>query len=433
MKYLVLTAALLLPSAGMAQNAPATGGDIRNLHNDIVYLGNQIVAAVKAIPPPAASDAAGTNARLDALHTDLQAVLAQLKAGGIATAGGSTPTPTPTPPPTGTALTDPCANGQKWSALAIDSTVSIAKALACANPAFKLTLKAGLYNQVFDVPSGLDGWDIGGESAATVKISGQGGCTVAQNNAGGAGCNRLAWGKGVEHLSSAGTTHDLELADGGSNAEGAHDGQAGAYVDTTVTGTVTFRRVMFRHNENGAFSNAPNADIIVTDSDFVNNSTDGGSHSAYWSNAKSLTLNNVHDYGSNWGNDQKARAGLINVNGGFFRSIQGRWIEGADGAVITINGGQFVGNGCCQNVFGNGTESTAKGPGDTVWNDSEIWIGPRGHNFSNAGTFTAKGWKLHVQPGGAIFNDKGQPLNGIPAPVDAAGFPPDPPFVSGAK
>ena len=261
-------------------------------------------------------------------------------------------------------LRDACAGRTgKWSSLALTPADNIGAALACAAPGFKLTLGDGVYKQVFDVPPGLDGWDIGGSSAAAVKLDGQGGCTVAQN-AGGACPTRLAWGKGVVHLSSAGTLHDLEVTGGGTNAEGDHDGQAGVYIDGTAKGTITLRRVMLRANENGVFSNAgaSGADIVLERCDFVENGTDGGSHSAYMSGGKSLTLIEVQDYGSRHGNNQKSRIPVVRVSGGYNRSREGRWIECADGCTLTITGGTYVGNDCCRNVFGNGTEFDQQGP-----------------------------------------------------------------------
>ncbi len=333
-------------------------------------------------------------------------------------------------------LRDPCAGrAGKWTALSLTPADSIGAAMACAAPGFRLTLADGWYKQVFDVPAGLDGWDIGGGSAARVKLDGQGGCTVPNNNAG--SCpTRLAWGKGVVHLSSAGTLHDLEVTGGGTNAEGEHDGQAGVYIDGGVNGTVTLRRLMLRRNENGAFSNGTvaNADIVVEQCDFVDNSTDGGSHSAYWSGGRSLTLTDVHDYGSLHGNNQKSRIPIVKVSGGFNQSREGRWVECADGCRLTITGGTYVGNTCCRNVFGNGTESTSKGPGDTSWTGSTIWIG-RASNFANAGRFEGKNLKLlEGSVSATVYNDKGGELTGLDlSHAKPAEAPPAPPFVSGAN
>ena len=68
-KYLLVAAGVLLPCLASAQTAPATGNDIHGLHNDIVFLGTQIVNAVKALPQ--ATDQSGVNAKLDTLHGDL--------------------------------------------------------------------------------------------------------------------------------------------------------------------------------------------------------------------------------------------------------------------------------------------------------------------------------------------------------------------------
>ncbi|MDB5849776.1 MAG: hypothetical protein JWP29_3528 [Rhodoferax sp.] len=366
----------------------------------------------------AAADLAPITARITALEAQVAALLA----------GGAVS-------PAAVALADPCAGKVgKWSTLSLTPKDNIAMSFACASPGFKLTLTAGTYAQVFDVPAGLDGWDIGGVSAATVKLSGSGGCTVSDNNQGSGGpCKtRLAWGKGVVHLSSAGTLHDLDVEDGGTKAVNDHDGQAGVYVDG-ASGTVTLRKLMIRNNQNGIFSNAPNADIIIDQSDFVGNSTDGGSHDTYLSDAKSVLIQNCNTYGSNHGNNFKTRSGKVTVIGGYNKSNEGRWVECADGCVLTITGGVYVGSTISQNVFGNGTESVSKGPGNTTWSGSSIWIG-RGSNFANAGTFNASGLTVTWAAGGGIFNDKGVALTGLPLSGTAvSAAPASPAFVSGAK
>ena len=238
------------------------------------------------------------------------------------------------------------------------------------------------------------------------------------------------------HLSSAGTLHDVEVTGGGSRAQGGHDGQAGVYIDGGASGTVTLRRVMLRANENGVFSNetARNADIVFERCDFVDNSTDGGSHSAYMSGGRSLTLIDIHDYGSLHGNNQKSRIPVVKVSGGYNRSREGRWIECADGCTLTITGGTYVGNDCCRNLFGNGTESTSKGPGETAWSGSTLWIG-RASDFANAGRFLAKNMTMLAGSGGAsIFNSKGGELTGLEMNHAKQAEPPTaPPYVSGAK
>lgn len=383
------------------------------------------IQALEAVVGKNASDDGALNARLGALEAAVNKLVA---GGGVA--------PPPPPAPTGGPLADPCAGRtDKWTTLTVKPSDNIEAALACAAPVFQLTLSDGDYHQKVHVGPGFDGSDIGGTGAGKVKMH-MLGCTTGSNSPG-SGCGeRLAWGKGLWHVQSAVTVHDMELADAGSANAGAHDGQAGLYVDEGFDGKVTARHIMFRHNQNGMFANANahNVDLVIEECDFVENSTDGGSHSSYLAGGRSATYNNIHDYGSVSGNDQKSRVPVVTVNGGFFKSNQGRWVEAADGAVMTINGGVFVGNTCCQNQFGNGTESTSQGPGNTTWSNSTIYIG-RNTDFANAGTFQATGIKLFTFGSGpAIFNDKGTPLNGLDLGTATAQNPPaDPPYISGAK
>lgn len=433
----VLPLILLLTAAVPAAAQTFQYKDAAALHNDIYALGTRMLA----------SDAANQAAllgKLDVLHTDMQALVAALKAAPVA-APTSTPDPAPTPT---TTLADPCSGRtDKWIALTLSPSSSIKAALACAAPGFKLTLTAGTwgYQAVnFNLPANLGAVEIAGAGAGLTKLDGGGGCTVAINNLGsGGGCaTRLAYGNGVVRTETSLYIHDLEITGGGTAAVGGHDLQAGLYL-AVANGTVTAERVMFRGNQNGVAGNASfftNSTVNIKSSDFVGNSTDGGSHDTYISGAGStLNISDSNFYGSLHGNNSKSRVPFVNVSGGYNRSgvpgtgEGGRWIECADGCTLKITGGTYVGNDCCTNVFGNGTESTSIGPGNTTWSGSAIWFGPRSQTLSNAGTFSASAITARFASGASVVNDKGSALTGMPA-SGAAGDPPAvPAYVSGAK
>ena len=99
MKHLIAVLLASIPLLSPAAAQPASSADIaaqtRTLHNDLYLYSREIIAAIKAQP----SDGAVTGPKLDALggkldvlHTDLQALIAQLK-GGTAIAPGTVAVP----------------------------------------------------------------------------------------------------------------------------------------------------------------------------------------------------------------------------------------------------------------------------------------------------------------------------------------------------
>ena len=364
------------------------------------------------VPPAVIVD---NSARIDAILTaiaDLKATVASMATSApAAPAPGSAPIPVTTSAPPG------------WTSLTLAPTDNLRAATGIAGKGFKLLLKPGVYKQCIHIPSGLDGWEIASTTgkASDVTLDGQGGLTVAQNNTG-SGATRLAYGKGVIHAGCVGTLTGVTVTGGGSNATDGHDGQAGMYFDTgeASNGTATMTRCVFTKNQNGVFGNTQNSNInyIFNDCDFIDNSVDGGSHDTYLNgqNNSSATFNNCLAPGSDFGNNFKTRIAKVTINGGFHGTQHAnRWVELADGGVCDIHKGIFVGNDAGQNVFGNGTESTSRGPGNTTWDDSDIYLGNRTADFANAGTFTGTNLRVHANPGGQsnIINSKGGALTGL--------------------
>ena len=393
------------------------------------------------VPPAVIVD---NSARIDTILASLQTItqgFADLKASiaNIARVPADAGTP---PASSGPALPTGTSATPGWTALTLSVTDNIRAALAIAGKGFKLKLLPGRYKQCLVVPRGLDGWEIASstDKASDVVLDGQGGLTVAQNNTG-VGATRLAYGKGVLLALCPGTVRDLEITGGGTNATDGHDGQAGLYWDTSdATGQdLKAVRVMFRRNQNGCFGNGNNksANYVFDHCDFIENSVDGGSHDTYLNGvATSATFIECYAPGSRAGNNFKTRIETVTILGGWHGSQNGnRWVELADGGTLTISGGIFVGNDIGQNVFGNGTESTKVGPGDTAWTNSDIYLGNRPADFANARNFNASDVRVHANPGGgsSFFNSKNMPLNGL-AVMDTAAAPAAPAsFRSGAQ
>ena len=347
---------------------------------------------------------------------------------------------------------DPCKapGGKKWSELTVMPADSIAAALACAAPgAIKITAGPGHYNQVFNVDkTGVTSFELAGAGAGQTVFDGRGGCTVAANNQGSRGpCKtRLAWGNGVIRVAVPANIHDFEVTGGGTNANDGHDLQAGVYV-ATPKGKVTVRRVMFRRNQNGLACNGDlvgATDVLVDQSDFTLNSVDGGSHDAYCSGKGSFTVVNSNAYGALFGNVYKTRMPSVVIKGGYIRSsdpgspnLGGRFVDAADGAVLTIEGVTLVGNTCCAAHLGNGEESTKSAAPRTTITGGTLYLATPA-DFQSPGPITLSGvkqlWGTSPRGRGRITDSFGGKITG--AETSGSGNdtpPPAPPFASGAK
>jgi len=349
---------------------------------------------------------------------------------------------------------DPCKaqGGKKWSELTITPADSIAAALVCAaTGTVKITAGPGHYSQVFNVDgeSGITSFELAGAGAGQTVFDGRGGCTVADNNKGSRGpCKtRLAWGNGVIRVAVPAYIHDLEVTGAGTNANDGHDLQAGVYV-ATPKGEVTVRRVMFRRNQNGLACNGPlltgGTDVLVDQSDFTLNSTDGGSHDAYCSGQGSFTVVNSNAYGSLFGNVYKTRMGSVVIKGGYIRSSDpsspstgGRFVDAADGAMMTIDGVTLVGNTCCAAHLGNGEESTKIATPRTTITGGTLYLATPA-DFQSPGPITISGVK---QLWGTSARGRGRITNSFSGPITGAALsgssndtpPPAPAFASGAR
>lgn len=365
------------------------------------------------LPPAVIVD---NSARIDAIL----ASIADLKAtvSHMATSAPAAPAPTGPAPMPATTSAPP-----GWTSLTLSVTDNLRAAIGVAAKGFKLLLTPGVYKQCIHIPAGLDGWTIASTTgkAKDVVLDGQGGLTVAQNNTG-SGATRLAYGKGVIHAGCVGLLLAVTVTGGGSNATDGHDGQAGMYWDTgeANSGAATMTNCVFTNNQNGVFGNTQNSNInyVFNTCDFIDNSVDGGSHDTYLNgqNNSSATFNNCLAPGSRFGNNFKTRLPKVTMQGGSYGTQNAnRWIELAEGGVLDIHGGVYDGNDSGQNVFGNGDENTNRGPGNTTWDNSDIYLGNRAADFCNAGTFTGTNLRVHANPGGnsSIFNSKGTPLTGL--------------------
>jgi hypothetical protein len=348
---------------------------------------------------------------------------------------------------------DPCKarDGKKWSELAVTPADNIAAALACAAPgAIKITAGPGHYNQVFNVDEtgGVTSVELAGAGAGQTVFDGRGGCTVAANNQGSRGpCRtRLAWGNGVIRVAVPAYIHDLEVTGGGTNANDGHDLQAGIYV-ATPKGEVTLRRIMFRRNQNGLACNADfvaATDVLVDQSDFTLNSVDGGSHDAYCAGRGSFTVVNSNAYGALFGNVYKTRMPSVVIKGGYIRSSDpsspntgGRFVDAADGAVLTIDGTTLVGNTCCAAHLGNGEESTKSAAPRTSITGGTLYLATPA-DFQSPGPITLSGvkqlWGTSARGRGRIGNSfGGKVTGGASSGTSTDEPPPAPPFASGAK
>lgn len=349
---------------------------------------------------------------------------------------------------------DPCKEraGAKWSELAVAPVDNIAAALACAAPGpVKVTAGPGHYNQVFNVDgsNGITSFELAGAGAGQTVFDGRGGCTVAANNQGSRGpCKtRLAWGNGVIRVAVPAYIHDLEVTGGGTNANDGHDLQAGLYV-ATPAGEVTARRVMFRRNQNGLACNGTlltgGTNVLVDESDFMLNSVDGGSHDVYCSGKGSLTITNSHAYGALFGNVYKTRMGKVAIKGGYIRSSDptspfrgGRFVDAADGAVLTLDGVTLVGNACCGPHLGNGEESTSIAAPRTAITGGTLYLATPAE-FQSPGPIVLSHvkqlWGISGRGGGHLNNPLGGTVTGAVLSGSGTDKPPSPPpFASGAQ
>lgn len=394
-----------------------------------------------AVVPPAAvppvSDGQ-VGAKLDVLHTDLQSILAQLKAAPVA-APAPVGQPVPPPAPVMAGLNDPCVGRtDKWATLSLTPADSIKASLNCAKPGFVITLAAGRYKEAYNIPASLGGPgivnEIAGAGADKTILDGQGGCTLGSNSSGGGCATRLAYGNGVVRTEASLLLHDLEVTGGGTNAGDAHDGQAGLYIAGGGI-NVTARHVMFRRNQMGAFANAAFAKgstFLAEECDFVENSTDGGSHDTYLSALDSFTSRRNHYYGSRYGNNSKSRqVAKLTYEDDYNESNEGRWIDAAEGASITVVRGVYVGGTVSQNVFGNGEEGTFA-VGTASFDGSRIHL-RRGSDFMATGVTTFNNVTVTQENNAGAFNDRGPAMVGFPDPIPAGTAPDRPPFISGAK
>ncbi len=330
------------------------------------------------------------------------------------------------------ATADPCKarGGTKWSTLTVMPVDSIAAALACAAPGpVKIVASPGHYEQVFNVDgaAGITSFELAGAGAGQTVFDGRGGCSVAANNQGSGGpCKtRLAWGNGVIRVAVPASIHDLEVTGGGTNATDGHDLQAGLYV-ATPSGQVTARRVMFRRNQNGLACNGGlltgGTDVLVDQSDFTLNSVDGGSHDTYCSGKGSFTITNSHAYGALFGNVYKTRMAKVTIRGGYIRSSDpssprtgGRFVDAADGAVLTVNGVTLVGNSCCGPHLGNGEESTSSGVPRTTIQGGVLYLATPA-DFQSPGPIVFSGvkqlWGKSGRGTGHLTNPLGGAITG---------------------
>ena len=379
-----------------------------------------VLAAIADLKAAVAAEADALAASGAGVKADRGAGLAGLAAqiAAIPSAGGTTTTTAAPTTPLNTTF------HQGWATLTASTADSIGAALAVAAKGFVLLLQPGTYKQVFNVPSGLDGWTIKSVSGVPgdVVITGQGGLSEAANQTATSGTpDRLSFGKGVIHCSSPGTIQGITVTGGGPTDDEPSDLQAGVYWDCSG-GTGAVRDCMIIKNENGIASNTTSAAMryVVDNCYFSGNGADEHSHDTYFNSAdllSSLAVINSIFTGSNRGNDVKARVSTVAVSGSWFGTPNAnRVIDCADGSTLTLAGNTFVGNDGGQNFFANGDESANKGPGNTAMSGNKVYVGNRTQDFLNAGTLFGQGNQVFFSGAQSnLINSKGTGLGDMPA------------------
>jgi hypothetical protein len=253
----------------------------------------------------------------------------------------------------------------------------------CMAKGFTMTVLAGTADLVpFDIPVGLDGWTILGQADGKESIDGQGGIAAG---------HRLAWGKGCIHAQSPGHVYGLVLKNcGGPASGGGGSGEAGVYAENfAAPGTLVLDHLLIEHSDDGVFSPpyspavfggpGQNVTLDVESCDFVNNgqSLDGLSHDIYATGA-ALIVNNSNFYGNTYGNQIKTRTLTTTVTGGYnANNGGGRWIDAANGGVVTVTGGVYdvTASTPGENVIGFGEEGIVPTTNSMAWSGAHLYVG----------------------------------------------------------
>jgi hypothetical protein len=406
-------------AAGVAQATPSTA------------------TATQAKPPGAT--ATSNAAAIAALKSDVDAQFTAVLAAIAKLPQSTTPTP-PTCPAGGPLTTVTIGPSQTFTEMAY--------AIPCMAPGFTMTVLSGTADLVpFDIPATLSGWTILGQADGQESINGQGGIAAG---------HRLAWGKGCIHAQSPGRVYGIVLKNcGGAASGGGGSGESGIYAENfSAPGTLVIDHVLIENSDDGVFSpsyqlsvfNGPgqNVTLDIESCDFVNNgqSQDGLSHDIYATGA-ALIVNNSNFYGNPYGNQIKTRTLTTTVTGGYNANIAGgRWIDAANGGVVTVTGGVYdvPASTPGENVIGFGEEGIVPTTNSMSWSGAHLYVGrfdtglevATGENVAfdgtNTLTWTASGATIAVSGGGT--------MTGLPTspPVGTVfGSDPTPPaHVSGA-
>lgn len=244
-------------------------------------------------------------------------------------------------------------------------------------------------------PSGLN--IIGAGGAYKTILDGQGGV--------GAG-HRLAWGKGIIHITAPNCLIEGIGFINGGGADKLGDGEAGIYSEQT-TGSLTVHKCAFDGNENGIFVQNTVPVVIMEDNDFGRNvpngaSGDGLSHDIY-SNAHETREAKSRHYNCQNGHGLKTRSSNVTTSDNYYAANGGRCIDVPDatGSVWNSTNDSFTQlPNASTNLVAYGDESNHNGLAGAVMTNATVAIS-RGNTVIWAGNGTTMNF---VNPTLSSFN-----------------------------